>query len=164
METYPLLSLSIEEAMKLQFWAVDCMTKEFEGQESLSRGDLGVVRGLNKPLTTAKAERVIARIFGAEACVLVRGAGSAAIRFGLHTMLRCGQKILVHKAPIYNTTATSFEMLGLVPVEADFNDLDEIRSVLEADTEIAGALVQYTTDMICMRSSEQLRMCGIFRC
>ena len=73
METYPLLSLSIEEAMKLQFWAVDCMTKEFEGQESLSRGDLGVVRGLNKPLTTAKAERVIARIFGAEACVLVRG-------------------------------------------------------------------------------------------
>ena len=67
METYPLLSLSIEEAMKLQFWAVDCMTKEFEGQESLSRGDLGVVRGLNKPLTTAKAERVIARIFGAEA-------------------------------------------------------------------------------------------------
>lgn len=144
METYPLLSLSIEEAMKLQFWAVDCMTKEFEGQESLSRGDLGVVRGLNKPLTTAKAERVIARIFGAEACVLVRGAGSAAIRFGLHTMLRCGQKILVHKAPIYNTTATSFEMLGLVPVEADFNDLDDIRNVLEADTEIAGALVQYT--------------------
>ena len=59
-------------------------------------------------------------------------------------MLRCGQKILVHKAPIYNTTATSFEMLGLVPVEADFNDLDDIRNVLEADTEIAGALVQYT--------------------
>ena len=35
-------------------------------------------------------------------------------------------------------------MLGLVPVEADFNDLTEIRKVLEADTEIAGALVQYT--------------------
>ena len=88
MKTYPLHSLSMEEAMRLQFRGVDCMTKEFEGHESLSRGDLGVVRGLNKPITTAEAEKVIARIFDAEACVLVRGAGSAAIRFGLHTMLR----------------------------------------------------------------------------
>ena len=144
MNTYPLHSLSLEEAMKLQFKVVDCITKEFEGHEILTRGDLGVVMGLNKPVTTAKAEKVIARIFDAEACVLVRGAGSAAIRFGLHTMLKCGQKILVHKAPIYNTTATSMEMLGLVPVEADFNDLEEIREVLKREPDIQGALVQYT--------------------
>lgn len=144
MNTYPLYSLSLEEAVRLQFKAVECITKEFEGHEILTRGDLGVVKGLNKPVTTAKAERVIARIFDAEACVLVRGAGSAAIRFGLHTMLKCGQKILVHKAPVYNTTATSFEMLGLVSVEADFNDLDEIKRVLREDREIQGALVQYT--------------------
>ncbi len=144
MNTYPLHSLSFEEAMKLQFKVVDCITKEFEGHEILTRGDLGVVMGLNKPVTTAKAEKVIARIFDAEACVLVRGAGSAAIRFGLHTMLKCGQKILVHKAPIYNTTATSMEMLGLVPVEADFNDLEEIREVLKREPDIQGALVQYT--------------------
>ena len=144
MNTYPLHSLSLEEAMKLQFKVVDCITKEFEGHEILTRGDLGVVMGLNKPVTTAKAEKVIARIFDAEACVLVRGAGSAAIRFGLHTMLKCGQKILVHKAPIYNTTATSIEMLGLVPVEADYNDLEEIRRVLKREPDIQGALVQYT--------------------
>ena len=71
MNTYPLHSLSLEEAMKLQFKVVDCITKEFEGHEILTRGDLGVVMGLNKPVTTAKAEKVIARIFDAEACVLV---------------------------------------------------------------------------------------------
>lgn len=148
MQAYPLQSLSIEEAMKLQFKVVDCITKEFEGHEFLNRGDLGVVMGLNKPVTTDKVERVIANIFDAEACVLVRGAGSAAIRFGLHTMMKAGDKILVHKAPIYNTTATSFDMLGLIPVEADFHDAEEIRTVIEANPEIKGALVQYTRQKI----------------
>ena len=55
MNTYPLHSLSLEEAMKLQFKVVDCITKEFEGHEILARGDLGVVMGLNKRVTTAKA-------------------------------------------------------------------------------------------------------------
>lgn len=144
MQTYPLDSLSLEEAMKLQFKVTDCITREFEGHAFLNRGDLGVVKGLNKPVTTHKAEKVIASIFDAEACVLVRGAGSGAIRFGLHAMMKCGDKILVHKAPIYSTTATSFEMLGLVPVEADFNNLAEIEAVLRADPDIKGALVQYT--------------------
>lgn len=148
MQAYPLQSLTIEEAMKLQFKVVDCITKEFEGHEFLNRGDLGVVMGLNKPVTTSKVERVIANIFDAEACVLVRGAGSAAIRFGLHSMMKAGDKILVHKAPIYNTTAASFDMLGLVPVEADFHSADEIRGVLEANPDIKGALVQYTRQKI----------------
>lgn len=144
MRTYPLSSLSLEEAMELQFKVADCITKEFEGHEFLNRGDLGVVPGLNKPVTTGKVEHVIAHIFDAESCILVRGAGSGAIRFGLHTLMRCGDKILVHKAPVYNTTATSFEMLGLVSVEADFNDLSEIEAVLKQNTDIRGALVQYT--------------------
>lgn len=50
MKTYPLHSLSLEEAIELQFRVVDCMTKEFQGHESLSRGDLGVVMGLNLSL------------------------------------------------------------------------------------------------------------------
>ncbi len=144
MRTYPLCSLSVEEAMKRQFRVVDCITKEFEGHEFLNRGDLGVVMGLNKPVTTWKAEKVIARIFHAEAAMLVRGAGSGAIRLGLHAMLKCGEKILVHKAPIYSTTATSLEMMGIIPVEADYNDLSDIRRALTADPDIAGALVQYT--------------------
>lgn len=144
MKTYPLHSLSIEEAMKLQFRVVDCIRREFEGHESLSRGDLGVVPGFHKPSATDKAERVIASVFDAEACVLVRGAGSGAIRFGLHTMLKAGEKILVHRAPVYDTTAASFDMLGLTAVEADFNDTEDICRVMGGEPDIKAALVQHT--------------------
>ena len=89
MQTYPLSSLSLEEAVKLQFRVTDCITREFKGHEILNRGDMGVVPGLNKPITTNRAEKVIARIFDAEACMLVRGAGSGAIRLGLHSILKC---------------------------------------------------------------------------
>jgi len=148
MRTYPLHSLSVEEAMELQFKVIACITRQFEGHEMLTRGDLGVVSGLNQPVTTAKAERVIADLFDAEACILVRGAGSGAIRFGLHTMLKAGEKILVHQAPVYHTTSTSFEMLGLTVVRADFNDPEAIRRALSEDPEIKGALVQYTRQKI----------------
>lgn len=147
MQTYPLQSMSMEEAVRLQFLVVDCMTKVFEGHESLTRGDLGVIMGLNKPVTTWKAEKVIAEVFGAEACILVRGAGSAAIRFGLHSMMRSGDRILVHRAPIYNTTAASLEMMGIDAVEADFNELEELRRVLKENPDIRGALVQYTRQL-----------------
>ena len=144
MQTYPLSSLSLEEAVKLQFRVTDCITREFKGHEILNRGDMGVVPGLNKPITTNRAEKVIARIFDAEACMLVRGAGSGAIRLGLHSILKCGDKILIHKAPVYSTTRTSFEMLGLIQVEADFNDLSQLGEVLKDNPDIKGALVQYT--------------------
>ncbi len=144
METYPLQSLTIEEAKKLQFKAVSCMMQFFQGAESLSRGDLGVVPGLNKPVTTQKAEMAIARLFDAEACMLVRGAGSGAIRLGLHSMLSPGDAILVHKAPIYSTTATSLKMLGICPVEADFHNPEEMTRIIQEHPEIKAALVQYT--------------------
>ena len=57
MQTYPLNSLSLEEAVKLQFKVTDCITREFEGHAFLNRGDLGVVMGLNKPVTTSKVEK-----------------------------------------------------------------------------------------------------------
>lgn len=144
MQTYPLQSLTMEEAVQMQFKVIDCITREFCGSEILNRGDLGVVPGLNKPLTTRKVEKVIAKIFDAQDCVLVRGAGSGAIRLGLHALFRCGDKVLVHRAPIYSTTKTSFEMLGLIPVEADFHDDVEIEKVLRQETDIKGALVQHT--------------------
>ncbi len=92
MQTYPLSSISVEEAARLQFKVIDCITKSFSGREILNRGDLGVVPGLNKPLTTKKAERVIADLFDGEACILVRGAGSGAIRMGLHSILKPAEK------------------------------------------------------------------------
>lgn len=144
METYPLSNISVEEAARLQFKVIDCITKVFSGREILNRGDLGVVPGLNKPVTTKKVEQVIADLFDGEACILVRGAGSGAIRFGLHSMLKPGEKILVHKAPVYSTTATSLEMLNLPAVEADYNDPDDIRRVMNENNDIKGALIQYT--------------------
>lgn len=144
MKTYPLESITLDEAKRLQWRVVDEIASVFHGHEMISRGDLGVVSGLNKPVTTKKAEAVIARIFSQEAALLVRGAGSAAIRFGLHSMFRPNDAILVHAAPIYNTTRTSLEMLGIAAVEADYNDLYDVRRVMENDLRIKGALVQYT--------------------
>ena len=143
-KTYPLQSISVEEAVKLQFRIVDCMARKFQGHELLSRGDLGVVIGLNQPLTTRKAEKVIAEVFGAETCMLVRGAGSGSIRLGLHGMLQAGDTILVHKAPIYDTTDTSLKMLGIHTVQADFNEIEEIQQVIREHPELAGVLVQHT--------------------
>ena len=148
MRCHPLESMGLDEAMRVQFHVVDCIMQEFEGHEILTRGDLGVVRGLNKPVTTKKAEAVIARIFAQEAAIMVRGAGSAAIRFALHSVFSPGDVVLIHKAPVYNTTRTSMEMLGLRTVEADYNDLEEVKAVLSSHDGIRGALVQYTRQKI----------------
>ncbi len=148
MKTYPLSSLSIEQAMKLQFKIVDCITKEFEGNEILTRGDLGVVPGLNKPTTTKKVEKVIASIFDAESAFLVRGAGTGAIRFALYTVIKPGETLLVHSAPIYNTTKNTIDMMGVQTVSADFNNLEDIKNVISNHPEIKAALVQYTRQSI----------------
>ncbi len=144
MLTYPLKNISIAEATQLQFKIVDKITREFHGSEFLTRGDLGVTRRWNKPSTTKKVEQVIASIFDAEACLLVRGAGSGAIRFGLHAMLKPCDKVLVHNAPVYTTTAISLEMLNITTIEADYNDSSSIKETIEENPDIQGAIIQYT--------------------
>ena len=144
MVTYPLQSISVEEAMQLQFKVIDCITREFPGHEILTRGDLGVVPGLNKPVTTMKAEKVIARIFDAEAAMLVRGAGTDAIADALYSVIKAGETLLVHTSPIYSTTKLTIDRQGLKTVAADFNDLADIKRVLGEHPEIKAALVQYT--------------------
>ena len=148
MKAYPLQSISLQEAMKKQFRMVDCITRHFSGSEALSRGDLGVRQPDNEPLTTVKAEQAIAEFFGSEACILVRGAGTGAIRYALASCVRARGKVLVHKAPIYSTTAASFEMFGLQTAEADFNDLREVRETLRANGDIEAALIQHSRQLI----------------
>lgn len=147
MNTFPLESISIEEAMDFQFTLIDKVTKHFKGSEILSLGDLGVVKGLNKPLTTKKVEKVIAEFFNAEEAMLVRGAGTGALRWGIISFLKPGDTILVHDAPIYPTTKTTLETMGINVVNADFNSLDNIKEVLKS-TKVQGALVQYTRQKI----------------
>ena len=88
MNVYPLESIDIEEAKEKQFKIVDIITKHFRGSEILTRGDLGVIKGINKPSFTLKAENIISEFFNAEKSVLVRGAGTAAIKWGLYGLLK----------------------------------------------------------------------------
>lgn len=147
MKSFPLKSISIEEAMNKQFKLVDCIASNFKGEEILSSGDLGIHQPENEPVTTSKAEKVIADFFGQEKAILVRGAGTGALRYSLSACFKPNDKVLVHKAPIYSTTQTSFEMFGLIPVYADFNNLDNIKTVLN-DKEIKGALIQHSRQVI----------------
>ncbi|WP_278530596.1 aminotransferase class V-fold PLP-dependent enzyme [Enterococcus asini] len=147
MEAFPLKSLSINEAMKLQFKLVDSITHHFSGDEILTRGDLGVVKGLNQPKTTNKVEKVLAEFFNAEAAMLVRGSGTNAIRLALHGLIGTGKTILVHDAPVYPTTQVSINMLGINLVYANFNDYSSVTETLKAN-KIDGVLIQVTRQKI----------------
>ena len=148
MKTYPLKSISLEQAIEKQFRMVDCISRHFKGSELLSRGDLGVHQPENEPITTMKAEETIASFFDAQASIMVRGSGTGAIRYALSSVIKANEKILIHKAPVYSTTKTSFEMLGLIPVIADFNDLENVRNVLKENDDIKACLIQYTRQAI----------------
>lgn len=140
---YPLESLTIEEATEKQFKLVDSITQYFNGTEILTLGDLGVVPRLNKPLVTQKAEDVISHFFQQQDAMLVRGSGTNAIRLALHSVLRAGEKLLVHDAPIYSTTKTSIDMLAIELIEANFNDYEQTATVIKKEKPKA-ILVQLT--------------------
>lgn len=148
MLTYPLKSINLNQAKEKQFKMVDCITREFQGHEILNRGDLGVTPKINKPVTTIKVEKVIANFFDCEKSVLVRGSGTSAIRYALFSCLKANETLLVHTAPIYSTTKTTIEMLGLKIVEANFNDIEDISKVIKEHPEIKCALVQLTRQSI----------------
>lgn len=148
MQAYPLKSLTVEEATKLQFRLVDCITKEFDGFEILQNGDLGVHPSGNQPQTTRKVERVLADFFNTEDAVFVRGSGTGAIREGLASFNIKGKKLLVHEAPIYSTTITSLDHLNIETIACDFNDLEVLKETLKTHDDIGGVLVQYTRQVL----------------
>ena len=148
MKTYPLQSISLEEATQKQFRMVSCITHHFSGHEQLSRGDLGVHQPENQPLTTKKAEEAVAEFFDSEAAIMVRGSGTGAIRYALSAVVKATDKILIHDAPIYSTTRISFEMLGMETVRADFNDLEDIRRVMKENPDLKAALVQHSRQLL----------------
>lgn len=147
MKTYPLESLTIEEATKVQFRLVDEITKEFNGKDILTMGDLGVASSNNMPLTTFKVEKVISKFFNQESASLVRGAGTGAIFQALSASMKSNDKILVHTSEIYETTKVSFKQLNLQVIQCNFNNLDEIIDTL-AKYDIKGALIQYSRQSI----------------
>ena len=148
MRTYPLESLSLQEAGEKQFKMVECMMHNFEGYQLLTRGDLGVHQPENQPVVTGKAEKTIAEFFDAEDAIMVRGSGTGAIRYGLSAIISPSEKILIHDAPAYSTTQTSFDMFNLQCVKADFNNLNEIKRILQENPDIKAALVQVSRQKI----------------
>ncbi len=147
--TYPLESISMDAAKRLQFRIVDTITRHFNGLEVLTLGDLGVLLGQNKPTATLKAEAVFADVFDAEAAVLVRGSGTGAIRWSLVSSVKPGGTLLVHDAPIYNTTELTINSMGINILKADFNRPEELaRIIVNSRSAIDAALVQHTRQKI----------------
>lgn len=143
MNSWPLQSLTMEQAQDKQFRLVDIICRHFPGSDFLSSGDLGLVPGLNQPQMTQRVEAVLADFFAAPKAALVQGAGTGAIRSGLAALLKPGETLLIHDAPLYPTTAVIAEQMGLRLVRADFNCLDEMAKAIEQHRPQA-ALVQHT--------------------
>lgn len=144
MKSYPLVSLTVQEATRLQFKIVDAATRHLSGFESLSLGGLGMPLGIGKPEQTQKVEAIFAEVFEAEAALFVRGAGTGALRWSLASVLCPGDTLLVHAAPIYPTTKTTLEQLGVQTVAVDFNHLDAVCCILKKTPQVKAVLIQHT--------------------
>ncbi|WP_426578209.1 aminotransferase class V-fold PLP-dependent enzyme [Xenorhabdus stockiae] len=147
MKTAPLQSMTMAQAQKQQFKLVDIICRHFPGADFLSQGDLGLVPDLQQPRMTYRIESVLAEYFNAEAAAFVNGAGTGALRAGLGAMLRPCETLLVHDAPIYPTTKTSIEQMGLNVVYADFNCTKQLETVIQQHKPTA-CLIQHTRQKI----------------
>lgn len=143
MKSFPLESINLEAAQNKQFELVACISKIFTGSEFLQMGDVGVVLNQNQPTYTKKVEQVLALFFHQEDAVLVRGSGTAAIREGLLSMIGCNTKLLVHDAPIYETTKVTLENANINTVKVNYNDQNAVKEALKDET-LDGILVQYS--------------------
>ncbi|MFJ2112517.1 aminotransferase class V-fold PLP-dependent enzyme [Streptomyces sp. NPDC087850] len=129
--THPLATVPLADAVARQFRLLEATASHFEGRQ-LFEADAGVVPGLGRPRTTARVEAVLADWFGAEDAALVQGAGTGAIRAALASVLSPGEPLLIHRAPVYRTTAVTLRGLGVRTVEADLNDPADLRRALES--------------------------------
>ena len=139
-------TMSLDQAKAMQFRLVDCIHQVIPGGEFLNQGDLGVTRAMGAPIKTRKVEEVLAKFFGTEAAILVRGSGTGAIR---NVMNVCNQpmgKIVLHDAPIYPTTKVITDSMGLQPVWVNFNDMNDPR--WSDCQEVPFALVQHSRQEI----------------
>jgi cystathionine beta-lyase/cystathionine gamma-synthase len=136
-------NMTLEEAKMLQFRLIDEITREFSNNEFFHIGDVGLHPEYNRPLMTARIERVIARTFHAEACALVRGSGTGAIRTVLSMLVHPGDACIVHTAPMYTTTKETFRLMGLKQHAVNFNEKEEIINALELDKDAKVFYVQH---------------------
>lgn len=139
-----LTTMTLEQAKQKQFQLTEAIAEEFTGREFFAQGDVGVVPGLGRPVQTDKVERVLARFFRVEACALVRGAGTGAIRAALSVLLEPGDALFMHTSPMYKTTQETVRLMGLRPVYVDYNDVGRLRDALTERTECRVFYVQHS--------------------
>ncbi|GAA1371136.1 aminotransferase class V-fold PLP-dependent enzyme [Streptomyces beijiangensis] len=140
--TYPLATVPFDDAVRNQFRLLESTAAHFEGTQ-LFEADAGVVPGLGRPRTTARVEAVLAHYFGAEDAALVQGAGTGAIRAALSAAVGPGDPLLIHRAPVYRTTAVTLRGLGVDCTEVDFNDQAALQEALGSGR-FRWAYVQHT--------------------
>ena len=56
MESYPLQSISLDEAIEKQFKLIEIICKNINGRDILNLGDLGVEKTNNMPIRTRSVE------------------------------------------------------------------------------------------------------------
>jgi selenocysteine lyase/cysteine desulfurase len=119
--------MSLEQAAAWQERFVSAVTKEFHGDPGLlGAADVGMDPDLGRPAATAAVERVLARVFGAEECVLVRGAGTGAVRLALFSAVPAGGTVLVHDAPTYLTSRLTLEAMGARLIACNLDDVAQV--------------------------------------
>jgi hypothetical protein len=131
--------MTVTEATWQQFRLVD-VAQQVMGSDEVFTHDLGQVRELatvafgggGRPRSTAAVERVLAAYFDVEACALVHGAGTGAIRSMLNAGLSPGDRVVVHAAHLYKTTDPSMRHMGLDIVSVDMNDSEALRRELRS--------------------------------
>jgi cystathionine beta-lyase/cystathionine gamma-synthase len=139
-----LKSMTLDEAKNMQFKLLDEVTKEFKDNEFFQIGDVGLHPEHNRPLMTARVENVLAKTFEVEACALVRGSGTGAIRVILSMLLEAGDQCMIHTAPMYTTTKETFRLMGLKNNPVDFNDQSALLKALEQDKSSKALYVQHS--------------------
>lgn len=119
----PRAVMTLDDAAAWQERFVAAVTAEFRGDPGLlGAADVGMDPDLGRPAATAAVERVLARVFGAEDCVLVRGAGTGAVRLALFATVPAGATVVVHDAPTYLTSRLTLEAMGARIEPCDFDD------------------------------------------
>lgn len=135
--------MSLEDAIAWQERFVTCVARHFCGADGLLEGgDLGMRPDLGRPAVTARTEAVMADVFAVEDCVLVRGAGTGAMRLACFAAVPSGSRVLVHEPATYLTTRMTLEAMGVDLHTCDFNSPDGVSAALE-DVRPSAVIVQH---------------------
>jgi selenocysteine lyase/cysteine desulfurase len=135
--------MDLEQAAAWQDAWVRAVTERFAPLGTpLAGGELGIDGEAGAPAATRACAAALADVFGAEEGMLVRGAGTGALRLALMAKVPSRGRVLVHDPATYLTTRMTLEAMGVELVTCDFNSLDAVEQALRAEAPDA-VLIQH---------------------